>query len=190
MLRLLFFAADFCVATTQGQLQFEGGVYFLGNPANINNGWIRCIWVIQWQLLGSISCKCSLAVLLSAMETSHTTQTTLMLAWLQSWKYLHMCACATYTGISHGYIWRQHFFCLEFLIVRLLFEGSDYSKAGLFKEIWYLEFIGLTEWLTGRQNWLLYRASCICTHSITKNLGTKLESTHFFNSSYFCSFRR
>ena len=113
MLWLLFFAADFCAATTRGQLQFEGGVYFLGNPANINDGWIRCIWVIEWQLLDAVSCKRSLSVLLSAMETSHTTQTALMLAWLQSWKYLHMCACAMYTSISHGYIWKVAFLLLK-----------------------------------------------------------------------------
>ena len=40
--RLPFFlAARFCVASIQGRPLFEGGIYFLGKPTDINNGWIR-----------------------------------------------------------------------------------------------------------------------------------------------------
>ena len=37
----IFFAARFCVASIQGRPLFEGGIYFLGKPIDINDGWIR-----------------------------------------------------------------------------------------------------------------------------------------------------
>ena len=54
------------------QLLFEGGVYLFGKLVGINHNWIR---TIQWQLLDAVSSKCSLLVLLSAVETSHTYNT-------------------------------------------------------------------------------------------------------------------
>ena len=38
-----YFAACFCTATTI----FEGGIYFFGKLADINNGWIGYVQAIQ-----------------------------------------------------------------------------------------------------------------------------------------------
>ena len=61
-------------------LLFEGGIYFIGKPADINDGWIRNVRVIQWRLLDAGSSTCNLSVLLSAMEKSCATLTALALA--------------------------------------------------------------------------------------------------------------
>ena len=66
------------------RLLFEGGVYFFGKPTDINVGWIGYVGAIQLQLLDAVSSKCSLSVLMSAMETSCTTQTALAPAWWPS----------------------------------------------------------------------------------------------------------
>ena len=76
MSRLLFFSLQVLV-----RLLSEGGIYFFGKPADINDGWIRYIWVIQWQLLDAVRSKHSLSVLLSAVETSCTTWTPPVQAW-------------------------------------------------------------------------------------------------------------
>ena len=61
------------VAIIWGWLLFEGGIYFFGKPAHINNGWMGYVRVIQWQLLDAVSSsKCSLSVLVWAVETSRT----------------------------------------------------------------------------------------------------------------------
>ena len=49
------------------RLLFEGGIYFFGKPADINNGWIR---YVQVRLVDAVSS--SLLVLLLAMGTTHT----------------------------------------------------------------------------------------------------------------------
>ena len=100
-----FFTARFCAATIRGRH------LFLWRAHNINNGWIRYVWV------DIVSSKRSLSVMLSAMEASHATQTALASypghspgTRLNSpsaspgtaiRNYLHMCVCAAYS--SHGY---------------------------------------------------------------------------------------
>ena len=59
---------------------FKDGIYFFGKPADINNSWIKYEQVIQQQPLDTISSMQNLSVLLPAVETSHTTQTVLVLA--------------------------------------------------------------------------------------------------------------
>lgn len=61
------------------QLLFKGSIYFFGKTTDINNGWIRHVQVRRWWLLDAGSSLCSHSVLLSAMETSCTTQTALAL---------------------------------------------------------------------------------------------------------------
>ena len=39
----IFLWCTFGAATIQGWLLFEGGVYFFGKPADINDGWIRYV---------------------------------------------------------------------------------------------------------------------------------------------------
>ena len=53
------------------QLLFEGGVYFLGKPVNINQGLDK---VHTSDTVMTFNSMCSLSVLLSAVETSHITQ--------------------------------------------------------------------------------------------------------------------
>ena len=47
-------------------------VIFFGKSADINDGLLRYIWVIQWQLSDAVSSKCSLSVPLLAVEMSCT----------------------------------------------------------------------------------------------------------------------
>ena len=60
-------------------LLFECSVYFFGKHTSINDGWIRYIQAnsVNCQML--VSGMCSLSVMLSAVDTSHTTQTALAL---------------------------------------------------------------------------------------------------------------
>ena len=74
--------ARFSAASISGRLLSEGGVYFFGKPTDINNGWIRYVWVIEWRLLDAVSWLCSLSVLLSPVEMGRTTRTAL--AWWPS----------------------------------------------------------------------------------------------------------
>ena len=37
------------------QLLFKVSVYIFGKPADINDGWIRYVWVRQWRLLNTVS---------------------------------------------------------------------------------------------------------------------------------------
>ena len=79
------------------------------SPADVNNGWIRYIWAIQWRLLDAVSSMRSLSVRLSTMEMSCTTQTALALAWwLLSERISHTCVLhllATVTIRLFGEIW-------------------------------------------------------------------------------------
>ena len=90
-------------------LLFEGGVYFIGKPADINDSWTRYIQAIQRRLLDAGSSTRNLSVLLSAMEKSSTTRTALALArWPSSELFVYVCVC-------HVLLW-------------LLFEGGVWSK--------------------------------------------------------------
>ena len=85
------------------------------------------MWAIQWRLLDAVSCKCSLSVLLSAIWTSRTTRTALVLAqWLSS-ETICIRVLVPQTAAA-ATIWRWRLFHSELLIVRLLFEGGDSSK--------------------------------------------------------------
>ena len=74
-------AATIYFATRFVRLLFEGGIYFFGKPGGINNSWKRYVRVRWWRLLDAVSSMRSLSVLLSAVGTTRTTQTILVLAW-------------------------------------------------------------------------------------------------------------
>ena len=120
--RYYFFAARFCAAT------FPGGVYFFGKPAEINNGWIRYIWAIQWQLLDAVCSICSLPVLQSAMKMSCTTQTALSLTQLKSFA---TCAYAAYT--SHKWYSRANIHSSQLLLCSYYLRAVTIQGWWLFK---------------------------------------------------------
>ena len=115
------------------RLLFKGGVYFFGKPTDINNGWIRYVWAIQWQLLDAVCSTCNLSVPFSAMERSRTTWTALALTWWMSSEMIHASVCAVNT--IHGYHSRAVFILLKTsdraatIWGQQLFEGSDYSRV-------------------------------------------------------------
>ena len=81
--------ARFCEATIQGRR------YFIGKPADINDGWIRYIRAIQRQLLHAEISTRNLSILLSAMEKSCTTRTAPVLArWPSSELFAYVCVAA------------------------------------------------------------------------------------------------
>ena len=77
---LLLSLLGFVWLLLEGGYYSKGCVYFFGNPTDINDGWIRNIWVIQRQPLDATRSAWSLSVLLSAVEMNHTAQTVLALA--------------------------------------------------------------------------------------------------------------
>ena len=94
---------------------------FFAKATDINNSWIKYTPAIQWRLLDAVSSKCSLSVLLSGMETSHT-----IVRWQQS---EIICICVRVPHIvAAATIWGQRLFRSELQIARLLFDGSVYSK--------------------------------------------------------------
>ena len=97
-------------------LLFEGGVYFFGKSGDINDSWIR-YKVRTSETVMVARCypsTCSLSVLLSAVGTTHTTQTVLALAWLPSSKTIR----------THGHMPR-------------LLAAATIRVQRLFKEIRY-----------------------------------------------------
>ena len=106
----------------------------LEKPANINNGWIRHIQAIQWQLLDAVSSKDSIWVLLSAMDTSRTTRTALALAqWLST---EIICINAHIVAVST--IWGWCLFRSELLIVRLLFQRIVAARTVRYHHLHFL----------------------------------------------------
>ena len=81
----------------------------------------------------TVSSKRSLSVLLAAMEISCTTRTAPMLLVTVVRKYLHMCACVTYT--SHGYYLRVAFIPLRAFdcAATIRGQGTIFESRGLFK---------------------------------------------------------
>ena len=127
---------------------------FLQSDANINNGWIRYVWTIQWWLLDSVSSKRSFSVLLSAMETSCTTQTPPSASSVTIVIHnLNTCVRATYS--SHSYYLRTGFIsfrapdCATTIRGQWLFEGGVYLKK-----------YGMTVWMQP-----CYRAYTIASHN-------------------------
>ena len=118
-------------------LPFEGSVYFFGTPKDINYSWIRYVRVIQWRLLDTVNSKWSLSVLLSAMETSRTTQTApVLVRWLSSEiTRIRMCMCVTYT--SHGNYLRMPKFTNTYGICK-----CGYALAGCNSSVnhWYTKY--------------------------------------------------
>ena len=143
----ILFCCSFCAATIRGWLLFEGGVYSFGKAGDINNGWIRYIRLRQWRLLDAVSSTRNLSLLLSAVRTTCTTQTVLVLAWWQLREIICTCVCHIY--------WLQLLFggCIYFVqevrIVRQavtiwgrwLFEGGSFEEIRytLFATGWYAE---------------------------------------------------
>ena len=73
-------AATIFLAVCFMRLLFEGGVYFVGKPADSNNDWNRYMRAIQIAMIDAGSSTCSLSVLLLAVETSLRTWTALEIA--------------------------------------------------------------------------------------------------------------
>ena len=131
----IYFAARFV------QLLFEVGIYFFGNPGDINDGWLRYIRVRRWWLLDTVSSTRSLSVLLSAVGMTRTTQTVLALAWWPSSeiictrvRVLRLLAAATIRGWRLFCSWKSFRLCGYYLRAatiqgRRLFEGGDYSRV-------------------------------------------------------------
>ena len=125
---LFYFAARFV------RLLFEGSVCSFGKPGDINDGWIGYIRLRQWRLLDAVSSTHNLSLLLSAVRTTCTTQTVLVLAWWQLPEIIRTCVCHIY--------WLQLLFegCIYFVqelqIVRpavtiwgrWLFEGGSFEE--------------------------------------------------------------
>ena len=82
------------------QLLFEGGVYFVGKPADSNASWNR----LHAGYTARSDSTHSLSVLLSAMETSLRTQTTLKIAQWASTRIISTCV-----HTNHGYYSRAAF---------------------------------------------------------------------------------
>ena len=126
---------------------------FFAKATDINNSWIKYTPAIQWRLLDAVSSKCSFSVLLSGMETSHTTQTaaiqwrlldavsskcslSVLLSGMETshtivrWQQSEIiCICVRVPHIvAAATIWGQRLFRSELQIARLLFDGSVYSK--------------------------------------------------------------
>ena len=94
---------------------------------------IRYIQVIQRQLLDAVGSSHSLSVLLSAMETSNTTQTALALArWPIIRNYSNSYGCAEYSSHSYyskmGFILLRASDCVATIWGWRLFEGGIYLK--------------------------------------------------------------
>ena len=100
-------------------LLFKGGIYFLGKPADINDGLLRYIRVRRWWLLDAVSSVCSLSALLSVVEMTHTTQIVLVLK-----NYSQMCACAAILAMATICGW---LFYSELPIVWPLFKGDIFE---------------------------------------------------------------
>ena len=99
---------------------FLCGVYVLGKPTNISNGWLRYTQMILLGLLGLWSNLCSWQTLnFHAMTERHWQWCAQM--WARVIELETTLAAATIPG------W--HLFCSELLIVWLLFEVKDYSRA-------------------------------------------------------------
>ena len=106
------------------RLLFEGGVYFIGKPAGINDGWIRYVRAIQQRLLDAGSSTRNLSIQVSAMEKSCTARTALALArWPSSELFECVCvsrvyivAVATIRGRS---LVEEMRYCIDVLLWRL-----------------------------------------------------------------------
>ena len=115
-------------------LLFEGGLFFFWKACDTNYSWIKelkcLVWGVratQWRLLDAVSGTCSLSVLLSAMETSRTTLTALVLAQWPSSEITHIGVHVPHIPAA-ATIREVRLFRSELPIVWLLFEGSVYSK--------------------------------------------------------------
>ena len=121
------------VATIRGWLLFKGSIYFFGKPGDINDGWIRCIQVRRWRLLDTVSSMHSLSVLLSAVGTTHTTQTVLPLAWWPSSEIIHtrvcmLCLLAAATIQGRSFFRSRDLDCAATIRGRRLFKEIQYSN--------------------------------------------------------------
>ena len=70
----------FLLLLVLGRLLFKGGVYFVGKPADSNDGWNKYMRTLQLDLIDTGSSMCSVSVLLLAMETSLRTRAALEIA--------------------------------------------------------------------------------------------------------------
>ena len=122
------FASRLVAATIQEWLLFQGGIYFIGKAADISDSWIRYVRAMQWWLLHAVSSKCSLSVLLSAMEMIRAAQTALALAqWpLSGIVHIHVCVLHIVAGATYLRV------AFISLIVRLLSCGQQLFKGGIY----------------------------------------------------------
>ena len=122
------------------RLLFEGSIYSLGKPTDINDSRIRHVQVIQWQLLDAVSSTHSLTVLLLNVETSHTTQTALALAQWSSSEIICICVYSSRSYYSRAvFISLRASDCAATIWRQWQFEGSDYlKKYGIHNMKWTL----------------------------------------------------
>ena len=126
------FHCSFCAATIRGRLLFKGSIYFFGKSGDVD-GWIRCIQVRRWWLLDAVSSMRSLSVLLSAVGTTHTTQTVLALAWWPSSEIIRtrvcmLCLLAAATIQGRSFFRSRDLDCAATIRGRRLFKEILYSN--------------------------------------------------------------
>ena len=152
-------------------------LYFFGKPKDIKDSWIRYIQALQQWLLEAISSTQSLSVLLSVMEKSCATQTILLLACWPSLAVIPTCV-GVLSSLAVATLWERRVFCSGLPIVRLLFEGRDYSSMA---SIWrntifsstYEPYLQHKFWYTALQMW-----QCTWNTTLISLSGTV---THTFN---------
>ena len=100
-------------------------IFLGGKPADSNNGWIRNMRAIQLGLIDTGSTH-SLSVLLSAVEMNLRTRTALEIAQWALAAIISTHVCVPHV-LATATVWGWCLFRLELPIVRLLFDGSNYS---------------------------------------------------------------
>ena len=118
-------------------LLFECSFHFFGNPADISDGWIRYVWVRWWRLLDAVSSTRSFSVLLSAVESTHTTWIALTLAWWPLSEIICACVhmpCIVATATIRG----QRLFVQSFRFCGYCLRETTIWQRHLFEEIWYV----------------------------------------------------
>ena len=123
----IFFAARFCVSTIRGWLLFLW-------KAGRHQRRLDKVRVIQWQLLDTVSSTRSLSVPLSAVETSCTTQTALVLAWWPSSQMIRRCVPPQLLFKGGVYFTQSFRLCSYYLRAvtirgRRLFEEIRYTSS-------------------------------------------------------------
>ena len=128
MPRLPLFCCSFLCSYYSRVATIWGWRLFPWKPTDINNGWIRYVQAIQWWILDAVNSTWSISVLLSAVETSRTTQTIPVTV---TRNYLLMRVCATYilpvATIQGSILFYSELWLCGFCFRR--FEGGNYFRT-------------------------------------------------------------